>query len=106
MKYSVVLTDKAETDVESVLMWFRDQRAIRAGTRWLADLMSRLAALESNPDRCRLAEESEDVHERIFELSFGSKRFKHRLLFRIVGQTVQIIRVWHSSRDRVNPQDL
>ena len=38
MAYRVVLTDKAEADVESVLTWFCDQRATAAGGRWYAQL--------------------------------------------------------------------
>lgn len=31
MAYRVILTDKAEADVDSVLKWFRDQQATDAG---------------------------------------------------------------------------
>lgn len=106
MTYRVVLTDKAEADVESVLKWFHGRQATEAAGRWLAALMSRLDTLESHPERCSLAAESEEVEEVIRELLFGRKRFRYRLLFRIVGQTVQILRIWHSSRDAIKREDL
>lgn len=106
MTYRVVLTDKAEADVESALKWFHDQRATEAGGRWLAQMMAKLATLESHPERCSLAVEAAELGEEIRELLFGRKRFKHRLLFRIVGKTVQILRVWHSSRDAITGSEL
>lgn len=104
--YRVVVTEKAEADVESVLKWFHDQMATEAGGKWLAGLMAKLDTLETHPERCSLAAESEDVGEAIRELLFGRKRYKYRLLFRIVGKTVQILRVWHGSRDAITRDDL
>ncbi len=34
MAHRVILTDKAEADVESVLKWFAEEHATDAGGRW------------------------------------------------------------------------
>ena len=73
MQYRVMLTDKAEADVESVLKWFSDQRATDAGGRWFAQLMTRLDTLEQHPQRCSLAAESEELGEEIRELLVGRR---------------------------------
>ncbi|MEZ6064124.1 MAG: hypothetical protein R3B90_00095 [Planctomycetaceae bacterium] len=73
MQYRVMLTDKAEADVESVLKWFSDQRATDAGGRWFAQLMAKLDTLEQHPERCSLAVESEDLGEEIRELLVGRR---------------------------------
>ena len=106
MAYRVVLTDKAEADVESVLKWFHDQRATEAGGRWYAQLVARLDTLESHPERCALAAESEDVGEEIRELLLGRRRYKYRILFRISGKTVVILRIWHGSRNSITRDDI
>ncbi len=106
MQYRVMLTDKAEADVESVLKWFSDQRATDAGGRWFAQLMIRLDTLEQHPERCSLAAESEDLGEEVRELLVGRRRYKYRLLFRITGRTVQILRVWHGSRDAITREEI
>jgi plasmid stabilization system protein ParE len=106
MAFRVVLTDRAEADVESVLNWFREQRATDAGGRWFAQLREKLQTLEQYPQRCPLAAESEDVSLEVRELLLGRKRFKHRILFTVIGQTVTILRVWHSSRDAIIRSDL
>ncbi len=106
MKYRVRLTGKAEQDVSEVLGWFRDQSAIEAGVRWFARLMAQIDKLETMPKRCGLAAESEDLGLEIRELHLGRRRGTFRLLFQIRGQVVYILRVWHSARDAVSPDDL
>ena len=106
MAYRVVLTDKAEADVESVLKWFCDQRATDAGGRWYAQLMDKLDPLENHPERCALAAESEEVGQDIRELLLGRRRYKYRILFKISGKSVVILRIWHGSRDSITREDL
>lgn len=106
MAYRVVLTDKAEADVESVLKWFGDQRATHAGGRWFAQFMARLGTLENYPERCSLAAESEDVGQEIRELLLGRRHSRYRILFKISGKSVVILRVWHGSRDSITREDV
>jgi plasmid stabilization system protein ParE len=106
VKYRVRLTAKAEADVDGVLRWFHEQQALAAGGRWFARLMAKLDTLETYPERCRVAGESEDLGVEIRELLFGKRQGIYRILFQIEGRTVQILRVWHGARDRVSPEDL
>jgi hypothetical protein len=62
--YRVVVTEKAEADVESVLKWFHEQMATEAGGKWLAGLTAKLDTLEAHPERCSLADEAEEVVRR------------------------------------------
>lgn len=106
MRYQVVLSDKAEADVATVLQWFRDHEASEAGRRWFNQLMDLVDTLEQQPDRCSLAAESDDLGQEIRELFLGRRRYKYRILFRVSGKTVQILRVWHGSRDSVTREEL
>lgn len=106
MSYRVVLTDKAEADVETVLKWFHDHQATEAGGRWFAQLMSKLDTLETRPDRCSVAGESDDIGIEIREILLGRRQYKYRLLFRITDKTVLILRIWHSSRDSITREQL
>lgn len=106
MAFRVELTDKAEADVESVLVWFHQQQAGKAGGRWFAQLMEKLETLENRPERCPRAVESQDIGEDIRELLFGRERYKYRILFKISDTTIIILRVWHSSRDAITHHDL
>jgi len=106
MAYRVVLTDKAEADVESVLKWFCDQRATDAGRRWYAQLIAKLHTLENHPERCPLAAESEDVCQEIREPRLGKRRHKYRILFKISRRSVVILRVWHGARNSITRDDV
>lgn len=106
MKYHVRLTDKAEADVETVLAWFAQQQADVAGSRWVASLMAAIDTLESSPQRCGLAVESEDVGLEIRELLVGRRRGVYRILFQIHERTVFVLRIRHSARNRLTRDDL
>lgn len=106
MLYRVFLTHKAEADVASILKWFADQRATDAGGRWFAQLLVKLETLEQHPERCPLADESEAIGEPIRQLLLGRGRYKYRLLFRITGKTVQLLRVRHGSRDAITREQI
>ncbi len=40
------------------------------------------------------------------EILVGKRRGTYRALFQIRGHTVHILRVWHSARDAISPDDL
>jgi plasmid stabilization system protein ParE len=61
---------------------------------------------EPSPSRCSLAAESEQVGQEIRELLLGGKRYKYRILFKISGKLVVILRVWHGARDSIAPEEL
>jgi plasmid stabilization system protein ParE len=106
VKYRVRLTAKAEADVESVLRWFHEHPATVAGARWFCRLVAKIDTLETQPQRCAVTAESEDLGLEIRELLFGKRHGVYRILFRIEERTVHILRVWHGARDRVSPDDL
>ncbi len=108
MRYKVLLTDRAESDIDSALLWFREQRASDAGKRWFNLLTDRIQTLELHPDRCPVAAESESEYTgaEIRELSFGRRQVQYRILFVINNKVVTILRVWHASRDSMAREDL
>lgn len=106
VRYQIRLTRQAERDLESVLRWFADQRAMAAGNKWVSGLMAKLATLETNPNRCPIIDESADVGREIRELLFGKRRGVYRLLFRIDNRTIHLLRIWHTARETPTADDL
>jgi plasmid stabilization system protein ParE len=106
VKYRVRVTAKAEGDVDAKLSWFHQRAETDAGRRWFSHLMAKLATLETHPQRCAIASESDDVGDEIRELLFGKRLGVYRIIFKIEGRTVHILRVWHAARDRIKPEDL
>jgi len=104
--YRIRISDKALADIESVLLWFQEQSASAAGQPWFDALWKTLDTLQARPERCSLADESNEIGMEIRELLFGRKRGQYRILFQVNGKTVQILRIWHSARDRLKSGDL
>jgi plasmid stabilization system protein ParE len=106
MPYRVILTEKAETDVDLILKWFSDHRATDAGASWFRQLLIRLDTLEENPERCPLPAESAVIERDLRELLLGRGRYKYRLLFDVVGRTVRVLRVWHGARQSITREEV
>lgn len=106
MIYSVQLAIEAQADIQKVLEWFAQQEAIDAGSQWVAQLYDKAETLQQNPQRCSIVPKLSTKDREIRQLLFGKRLIKYRLLFEITNQTVNILRVWHSSRDEILPTDL
>lgn len=68
--------------------------------------MARMDTLETQPERCRLADEADDVGIELRELLFGRRHGMYRILFEIQGRVVHILRIRHTARDSVSGSDL
>jgi plasmid stabilization system protein ParE len=106
VKYQVRLSDKAYRDIEQILAWFFDQRAMSAGRRWERDFRSRIRKLSRNPHRCPLAPESESLAMPVREVHFGRRPGVYRVFFEIKEREVVILHIRHSARDFVSRDDL
>jgi len=104
--YRLEITDKAEADIEGVLIWFREQGATAASQKWLTQLWDTLSTLENRPERCAQAEESQEVGRDVRQLLFGKHRGIYRILFEIQDRSVIILRLWHGARDAITANDL
>ncbi len=68
--------------------------------------MAKLETLEDQPERCSIAAESEELGQEIRELLLGRRRYKYRILFKLSGRLVVILRVWHGSRDSITREEI
>jgi plasmid stabilization system protein ParE len=104
MKYRVVITPEAESDLRAIHYYIR-LHAPRAAHAWLSRARSSAKSLSRHPERCPLAPESASFHQPIRELFFGERnRGTYRFLFVILGQDVYILHVRHGSRLPLTPE--
>lgn len=106
VRYQVRLSSRAEYDVGQVLRWFQKQQAQTAGGRWYGQLLARIETLETRPERCRLADEAEEIGIELREILFGRRSGLYRILFEIRGRIVHILRIRHAARDSLSAEDL
>jgi hypothetical protein len=63
-------------------------------------------AVARNPLRCAKAAENRLFSFDLLELHFGSRRNKHRLLFRVEESDVLVLHIRHSARRDLTEEDL
>jgi plasmid stabilization system protein ParE len=85
--------DDLEADVDYIA-----KDSIHAAMRWYGEVVEKIQSLEAFPTRCPIAEESRFFDFEVRRLLIGS----YRVLFRIVGNTVQVLHVRHGAEER-NP---
>lgn len=98
--YRVEPTDKALVDAGEAYFWI-SQQSEGAALRWYEELLKAFRSLEKNPFRCPLAPENAFFEEEIRQLIYG----KYRILFTVKGETVFVLRVRHSAREYLRPED-
>jgi plasmid stabilization system protein ParE len=97
MKYQVEITDPAWFELQEAYDWLAE-RAPTAALRWRAGLLAAIETLESSPQRCGVAPESEHLDREIRQLLYGKRNNKYRILFEIRAKTVVVLRVRHGAR--------
>lgn len=106
MKHRVVLQSRAQTNIRQILDWI-SRRSPEGANRWLDELDAALLALEDDPERCPLANESESHSREVRELSFHTRRgARYRLVFTIVLDEVRLLSVRAPGQNDIAHEDL
>lgn len=92
-KFRVSLSRAAERDFDDV--WeFISQDDREAAVRFVLQLEERVSTLETFPERCPLLPENDLLSTQHRHLIYGD----YRIIFRIKGRVVYVVRVLHSAR--------
>ena len=92
-KYDVEITAAAEADLRDIHSWIARERP-RAAARLVDALARQIAALESQPLRGAVIEESRLLGIDYRHLVYGP----YRTIYRVRGKRVWIVRVLHGAR--------
>jgi plasmid stabilization system protein ParE len=108
MKYRLKITDEAAELLRSNARWYAEKsQSIDIARAWYDGFLAELDTLESNPLRGPLAAETGHSDFDLREPHFGSgKRLAHRALYRVVGQTVEVLSIRHLAQRPLEPRDL
>lgn len=92
-KYRVETGPDAEHDITSIRQHIaRDSP--QAAARWAREIRRKVLSLASFPERCEIIPEAPDLVRNYRHLIFGN----YRILFRIEGRRVVVVRVIHAAR--------
>lgn len=92
-RFRVRISKTAQNDVADVWSFIAED-SVEAATAFIHHLEERIATLESLPTRCSLISENELIGAQYRHLIYGD----YRMIFRIAGGTVYVLRVIHSAR--------
>lgn len=94
-RYEVQILDSAVDEIEAIVCYIAEDSVVNA-LRWFERTKRRIASLDSMPERCPIARESEDVEQEIRHLVIGD----YRVLFAIKGNIVQVLHVRNGAMER------
>jgi plasmid stabilization system protein ParE len=106
MAFRVELTPRAERDVAELFAWYQE-RSPDAARRWYLRVVSQLASLDHQPERCALAPESVLVERTIRQLFVGRRKVAwFRALFECRGDAVVVLRLRRCTQDELPADEL
>jgi plasmid stabilization system protein ParE len=103
VKYRVIIQPPAGADMDKAYLWIFEH-APESATKWFNGLEAAIQTLESFPQRCPLAEESQAFVLEIRQLIHGKRVGAYRILFTIVEDSVHVLHVRHGRRERLSPR--
>ena len=92
-KYRVEITRHAEQDIETVWQHIVEDSPDQA-EKFISSLEEHTKTLESFPLRCPIIPESEYLGFEYRHLLYGD----YRIIYRVIGSVVYVLRVIHSAR--------
>jgi plasmid stabilization system protein ParE len=95
--YQVIILPSAERNIGEAYEWLTEQKA-EAAIRWYNRLLEVIFSLDTFPERCPLAPESEFFNAEIREIFHGRRQYKYRILFTVSENEVHVLHVRHGAR--------
>ena len=104
MIYRVVTIPEAERDIRAAARWIHEQsKSPRTSLAWVGKLRSRIETLQISPLRCPGDTDGPDGEDETRLLTFGKPPGLYRIIFRVVGNEVQVLTVRHGARGGDGP---
>ena len=108
MNYGLEITDEAAANLLAISRWYVERsQSLEVAAAWHDGFLEAIDELKSNPWRGSVAPEASAVGFELREIHYESgKRLTHRALYRIAGNTVQVLSIRHFSQQPIKPGDL
>lgn len=106
MEFTIVITRRAEADIDSAVRWMARHRSETIAARWHIGIRQAIRSLRIEPTRCPIADEAADLGCELREMLHQRRRTVYRVLFTIGENAVTILRVRHAAQDRLSDADL
>jgi plasmid stabilization system protein ParE len=105
MIYHVRLQPAAVEDLD-IAYQYAAQNAPVPAARWLERFQAAIQTLEHNPARCPLASENARSRRILKKYLFGKRPNVFRVIYKIDGDTVWVLRIRRAQRRTLSAEDL
>jgi plasmid stabilization system protein ParE len=107
VSYEVVVTRRAERELNEAADWWAAHRSREQAERWYNGFVEGIISLEDNPERCPLSRENDVFPYEIRDLLYGlSRRRTHRAVFTVRPAQVAVLTIRHVSQRDLTVSDL
>jgi plasmid stabilization system protein ParE len=97
MKYTVILTKRAEAELQRAYVWLLE-RTPQHAAEWYNGAIEAMVSLEEMPARFPLAPESRPSSKELRQMMYGDKNHGYRFIFVVEEDEVRIFSVRHAAR--------
>ena len=104
MIYKVILSERAEQQLEHAYQWYHD-RSPQAAAKWYNGFIDAQNSLSEDPQLRGFARENQLFPVEVRQLLYGRRR-NYRALFTVRGDTVFVFSIRHSAQRDVSPDDI
>ena len=106
MSYRLDITDRAKQDRDRAFDWFRANYSEGFAARWYEGISDAIVSLTGDPLLGHKAPENDRFPFELYELLYGKRMNKHRILYTVQNDMVLVLRIWHSAQRDLTEEDL
>jgi plasmid stabilization system protein ParE len=106
MKYEIRLSRRATEDRNRAYAWYATNYSEEFALRWFTGITNAIESLAASAMSQPKAIESNRFTFDVYEVLYGSKRNKHRILFTFRDDVVYILHIRHSAQRELTEDDL
>ena len=106
MKYKLRLSRRAKEDRQRAYDWYAANYSDECALRWFTGITQSIESLSTDPFRRPKAIENDRFPFDLYELLYGAKKNKHRILFTVREDVVFVVHIRPSAQRELTEGDL
>jgi len=97
MAFHVEISPRAFNDLDEIARYIKQQGSFEQAEEWFNGIIAAIRTLEGMPNRCPVADESEELEQEVRLLLYGKRNRKYRVYYSILQKTPSTgrVRVFH-----------
>ena len=91
-RWRVIVESSAQHDIEDIYLWLAEHES-DAAERWFNGLYDTISSLETFPERCPLAPETDFFEREVRQILHGRRQHRYRILFTVGKRAIHVLHV-------------